>query len=64
LAKIIPVATAAFKDSAAPYFGIVIGSVIKDKMGGRIPFDSLPITNIPSLANVVDCMDFPSSTAP
>jgi hypothetical protein len=49
----IPVATAAFKDSAAPYFGIVIGSVIKDKMGDRIPFDSLPIINIPSFANSV-----------
>jgi len=61
---IIPVATAAFKDSAAPYFGIVIGSVINDKMGGRIPFDSLPITNMPSLAKAVVCIDFPSSTAP
>ena len=49
-ATIIPVATAAFKDSALPFFGIVTGWVIFERKDLRMPFDSLPTTSNPSLA--------------
>ena len=49
LSQIIPVAMAAFSDSALPYFGIVIRSVIKPASSLDIPLDSFPITIRPPL---------------
>jgi hypothetical protein len=45
----MPVATAAFKDSAAPKLGMDTGFVIKDFKGALIPLDSFPIIKKPSV---------------
>ena len=51
--SMIPVATAAFNDSAWPLPGMVMACLINGRILLRIPFDSLPMTSMPSFIFVV-----------
>ena len=60
----IPVATAAFNDSAPPFAGIVTGCCMKGSTSSRMPLDSLPITSAASRTGPTEYRLAPFSRAP
>src|SRR5262249_41156874 len=61
--RIIPVATAAFSDSAWPIRGMVTRLVANSCNSGRMPFDSIPINIHPRSIRPIPYNPSPSSKA-
>ena len=59
----MPVATAAFNDSAPPFLGMVISFVVDESSSFLIPFDSFPMINIPLLVFCSLYKGLPSNVA-